>query len=123
MSNDAKGPYTPERFDALAVAYRPLIFACITQVRRQPQYALMEGDDLAQEGYLALWMALHQYRPELNTYFGVYLKKAILNRMKTLARNWLPHHYQKDGMRDGKPVFRRVAINVDGFEDVKRGNW
>ena len=110
-----------ENYDALAKKYRPVILSNIKRIHKQHlQQPAVEYDDLYQEGLLALFESIKNFKPEKGVYFGVYLKVAISNRLKCFCRNFLPHRYVKDKEMTeikGKPTFKRIAINVTTIDD------
>jgi len=114
---------TIENYDALAKKYRPVILSNIKRIHKmhlnQPQ---VEYDDLYQEGLIALYESIKNFKPERGVYFGVYLKVAISNRLKCFCRNFLPHRYMKDNEeteRKGRPAFKRIPIHVGTLDDVR----
>jgi RNA polymerase sigma factor (sigma-70 family) len=112
-----------ENYEALAKKYRPVILSNIKRIHKmhlnQPQ---VEYDDLYQEGLIALYESIKNFKPDKGVYFGVYLKVAISNRLKCFCRNFLPHRYMKDKEQTdlkGKPQFKRIPIQVSTLDDVK----
>src|ERR1039457_4307223 len=112
-----------ENYDLLVKKYRPVILSNIKRIHKlhlsQPQ---VEYDDLFQEGCIALYESIKNFKPERGVYFGVYLKVAISNRLKCFCRNFLPHRYVKDKEMTeakGRPSFRRIAIHVSTIDDIK----
>lgn len=116
-------PITLENFEALSKKYNPVILANIKRIHKMHQSnPQVEFDDLRQEGLIALYESIKNFKPEKGVYFGVYLKVAISNRLKCFCRNFLPHRYMKDKdetERKGKPTFKRIPIHVGTLDDVK----
>ena len=114
-------PITLENFEALSKKYNPVILSNIKRIHKiHYSNPKVEFDDLKQEGLIALYEAIKNFKPERGVYFGVYLKVAISNRLKCFIRNYLPHKYSKDHeetARKGKPTFKRIAINVTTLDD------
>lgn len=116
-------PIAVENFEALAKKYKPVILANIKRIHKlnssNPQ---VEYDDLYQEGLIALYESIKNFKSDKGVYFGVYLKVAISNRLKCFCRNFLPHKYVKDKEMTevaGKPKFKRIQIQVSTLDDVK----
>ena len=116
-------PVVLENFEILSIRFKPLIYKNIKRMHKihysNPQ---VEFEDLNQEGLIALYESIKNFKPEKGVYFGVYLKVAISNRLKCFCRNFLPHRYTKDHeetARKGKPTFKRIPINVTTLDDVK----
>jgi len=120
-------PVILENFEIFSIRFKPLIYKNIKRIWKihysNPQ---VEFDDLQQEGLIALYESIKNFKPEKGVYFGVYLKVAISNRLKCFIRNYTPHRYTKDHeatVLKGKPTFKRIPINVTSIDDGQSYLW
>jgi DNA-directed RNA polymerase specialized sigma subunit len=104
-------------FDALTEKYRPMLLHLARKVRGS--FPGIEHDDLIQEGLLAIHRSTELWDPTQGTYFVVYVRRAIEQRMRSFARTYLPHLYVKDPEKSaltGKTEFKRKPIFVDNLD-------